>query len=240
MANLIIFGASRGLGLGFSLGLPEPGDTVFLVSRTRPTSLDRLDHVSRVWIQADLSVPQTAIAQVSKTIGSRTIDFLLYNAGIWEKNAFEPSYSFEQSTPEEMERIIQVNLLSAILCTHRLIPHLKRSSNPRVVYISSLSGLDNSGAPEVANTASKFGLRGVVHALRECLREAQIPVTSLNPGNLAAEIPYEAGAEAAIQAYDGARIPMQDLVLLLRCLRQLSRVSCVKEIDIPAMPDRYA
>ncbi|NEQ25698.1 MAG: SDR family oxidoreductase [Microcoleus sp. SIO2G3] len=237
MSNFLIVGASRGLGLGFTIGLPDPGDTVFLVSRTRPPTLDRSDQITRIWIQADLSVPQTAAIKVAEAIGDRTIDFFLYNAGIWEENAFEPTYSFERSTPEEIERIIHVNLLSAILCTHCLIPNLKHSSNPRVVYISSLSGLDNSGAPEVANTASKFGLRGVVHAIRECLREHRIPVTSLNPGSIAAEIPYEAGAEAAIQTYDSRQIPMQDLVLLLRCLRQLSRVSCVKEIDIPAMPD---
>jgi NAD(P)-dependent dehydrogenase (short-subunit alcohol dehydrogenase family) len=240
MTNFLIVGASRGIGLGFSIGLPEPGDLVFLVSRTRPPSLDYSDRVSRVWVQADLSVPQSAAVKISEAIGDRPVDFLLYNAGIWEENAFEPTYAFEKSTPEEMEQIIHVNLLSAILCTHCLIPHLQRSSNPRVVYISSLSGLDNSGAPEVANTASKFGLRGVVHALRECLREDRIPVTSLNLGNIAAEIPYEAGAEAALQTYDNRRIPMQDLVLLLRCLRQLTRVSCVKEIDIPAMPDLYA
>lgn len=240
MANIVIFGASRGVGLGFSIGLPDAGDMVFLISRTRPPNLDRPDWVTRIWIPADLSVPQTAAVKVAETIGDRPIDFLFYNAGIWEKNAFESTYSFEQSTPEEMEQVIQVNLLSAILCTHRLLPNLKRSSNPRVVYMSSLSGLDNSGAPEVANTASKFGLRGVVHALRECLREHRIPLTSLNPGNIAAKIAYEAGAEAAIQAYDSKQIPMQDLVLLLRCLRQLSQVSCVKEIDIPAIPDRYA
>lgn len=191
MTHFLIIGASRGLGLGFSMGLPDPGDTVFLVSRTRPPSLDCSDQVSRFWIQADLSVPQTAAVKVSEGIGTRAVDFLLYNAGIWEVNAFEPTYSFEKSTPQEMEQIIHVNLLSAILCTHCLIPNLKLSSNPRVVYISSLSGLDNSGAAEVANTASKFGLRGVVHALRECLREHRIPVTSLNPGNIAAEIPYE-------------------------------------------------
>lgn len=240
MTHFLIIGASRGLGLGFSIGLPDPGDTVFLVSRTRPPSLDRSDQVSRFWIQADLSVPQTAAVKISEAIGTRAVDFLLYNAGIWEENAFEATYSFEKSTPQEMEQIIHVNLLSAILCTHRLIPNLKLSSNPRVVYISSLSGLDNSGAAEVANTASKFGLRGVVHALRQCLREHRIPVTSLNPGNIAAEIPYEVSVEEAIRTYNGTRIPMQDLVLLLRCLRQLSRVSCVKEIDIPAMPDLYA
>ncbi|MBD2463673.1 SDR family oxidoreductase [Oscillatoria sp. FACHB-1407] len=240
MATIVIFGASRGVGLGCSIGLPDPGDTVFLISRTRPPSLDRSDQITRIWIPADLSIPKMAATTVSEAIGDRAVDFLFYNAGIWEKDAFEPAYSFEQSTIEEMEQIIQVNLLAAILCTHQLIPNLKRSVNPRVVYMSSLSGLDNSGAPEVANTASKFGLRGVVHALRECLRDYRIPVTALNPGNIAAEIDYDAGAEAAVQTYDGTQIPMQDLVLLLRCLRQLTRVSCVKEIDIPAMPDLYA
>jgi NAD(P)-dependent dehydrogenase (short-subunit alcohol dehydrogenase family) len=240
MSNIIIFGASRGLGLGFSIGLPDPGDTVFLVSRTRPPSLDRSDQIIRSWIQADLSVPETAATQISEAVGTQPIDFLLYNAGIWEENAFTDTYSFEKSTHKEIQQIINVNLLSAILCTHCLIPNLKLSSNPRVVYISSLSGLDNSGAPEVANTASKFGLRGVVHALRECLREHRIPVTSLNPGSIAAEIPYEEGAQKAIETYNGRQIPMQDLVLLLSCLRQMSRVSCIKEIDIPAMSDLYA
>jgi short-subunit dehydrogenase len=240
MANIIIFGASRGLGLGFGLGLPEPGDTIFLISRTRPPILDRGDGVTRKWIEADLSHPAIAASTISTAIGDRAIDFFLYNAGIWEHNAFEAIYSFEECTVAEMERIINVNLLAAILCTHALVANLKRSHNPRVVYISSLSGVDNCGLPEVANTASKFGLRGVVHSLRECLRENKIPVTSLNPGNIAAEIDYDAGVEAAINACDGQRIPMQDLVLLVKCLRQMSPVSCVKEIDIPAIGDRYA
>jgi short-subunit dehydrogenase len=90
---------------------------VFLISRTRPSSLDRADQVSRVWIWADLSLTQTAAVKVAEAIGDRAVDFLFYNAGIWEENAFEPTYSFEQSTLEEMEQIIQVNLLAAILCT---------------------------------------------------------------------------------------------------------------------------
>lgn len=42
------------------------------------------------------------------------------------------------------------------------------------------------------------------------MREVRIPVTALNPGNIAAEIPHEAGAEPALQTYDGTRIPMQE------------------------------
>ncbi|MBD2534489.1 hypothetical protein H6G97_35360 [Nostoc flagelliforme FACHB-838] len=91
MANIAIFGASRGVGLGFSVGLPDAGDTVFLISRTRPPSLDRADQVSRVWVPADLSLTQTAAVKVAEAIGDRAVDFLFYNAGIWEENAFEPT-----------------------------------------------------------------------------------------------------------------------------------------------------
>jgi hypothetical protein len=62
----------------------------------------------------------------------------------------------------------------------------------------------------------------------------------LLPDSVCSLIYSSPGAEAAIQTYNSRQIPMQDLVLLVRCLRQLSRVSCVKEIDIPAMSDRYA
>jgi NAD(P)-dependent dehydrogenase (short-subunit alcohol dehydrogenase family) len=50
--------------------------------------------------------------------------------------------------------------------------------------MGSLSGRDNCPGREVANTASKFGLRGVMHSLREELRSQQIGVTVINPGNV--------------------------------------------------------
>ncbi|MGG1754232.1 short-chain dehydrogenase, partial [Bacillus pumilus] len=36
------------------------------------------------------------------------------------------------------------------------------------------------------------------------------------------------------------RIPVQDIVELARCVIHLSRVSCVKEINVPAMTDLNA
>jgi NAD(P)-dependent dehydrogenase (short-subunit alcohol dehydrogenase family) len=62
---------------------------------------------------------------------------------------------------------------------------LRQAQNPKIIFMGALSGLDNFPAPEVANSASKFGLRGVVHALREELRKDRIAVTIINPGNIA-------------------------------------------------------
>ncbi|MNW58194.1 hypothetical protein D3C74_360410 [compost metagenome] len=62
-------------------------------------------------------------------------------------------------------------------------------------------------------------------------------MTCINPGELAAEIPYEDGMERALAEYDGTRIPLQDMVAVVRCIISLSKAACVKEINIPALTD---
>lgn len=48
-------------------------------------------------------------------------------------------------------------------------------------------------------------------------------------GELAAEVPYEDGAEKAIALYDETRIPVQDIVELARCVIHLSRCPVSKK-----------
>ena len=238
MANILIIGASRGLGRAFSAGVPTVGDTVWLVSRSRP-DLEKGDGVTRLWIESDLS-SRNAHRKVAEALADRILDVLIYNAGIWEDHAFESEYDFEKVDTEETQNIITVNLTSAITCVQGVLPNLKRSASGKIILIGSTSGLENTGSREVAYTASKFGIRGLGHALRENLRSDGIAVTCINPGEIAAEIPYERGAEEAISVYHGTRIPVQDLVALVRCLISLSRVACVKEIDLPAITDSNA
>lgn len=240
MTNILIFGASRGLGAAFSSGLPTRGDTVWLVSRNQPENLERNDGVERVWIKADLSSPKEASRTISEALSKQRLDVLIYNAGIWEEQAFKSDYSFEAVGIEESEDIIAVNLTSAIICIQKLLSNLKQSDNAKIILIGSTSGLENSSSQEVAYAASKFGLRGLGHALRENLRKYSITVTCINPGEVAAEIAYEEGVERAIEAYAGTRIPVRDLIMILKCLMGLSKVSCVKEINIPAITDLNA
>ena len=226
------------MGRAFNLGIPAAGDTVWLVSRRRP-DLERGDGVKRFWIEADLSSTNAA-QTVAEALAGNALDVVIYNAGIWEKHAFQTDYDFEKVSAEETQDIISVNLTAAIKCVQSVLPNLRQSASGKIILIGSTSGLENTGSRVVAYTASKFGLRGIGHALRENLRGDGIAVTCINPGEIAAEIPYEAGAEEAISAYNGTRIPVQDLVAIVRCLISLSSVACVKEIDIPAITDRNA
>ena len=240
MTNILIFGASRGLGAAFNSGLPESGDKVWLVSRSQPEHLESDELVERVWIKADLSSSGEASRTIAGAIANQRVDVLIYNAGIWEKRAFENDYDFEEVPVEEIENIVAVNLTSAIACIQKLLPNLKKSKNAKVILIGSTNGIDNAGSQAVVYTASKFGLRGLGQTLRVNLRQYGITVTCINPGEVAAAIAYEEGAERAIEEYQGTRIPVQDLVSIVKCLMGLSRVACVKEIDVPAITDANA
>ncbi len=223
--NILITGASRGLGDAFSRGLGRTGDSLWLVSRNSPASLSLKDGVQRHWIQADLSS-----AEVHQHIAASLetgLDVVIHNAGIWESTAFSSQYDFEKVPEAETRAVLEVNLIVPILLTQALLPKLKTSSNPRIILIGSVNGLENAAMPEVAYSASKFGLRGVAHALREHLRSAQIGVTVINPGSIA-------------WAGDLDRqdlIPPNDIVRLVRAVLETSRRTVIKEIDFPAMFD---
>ncbi len=237
--NFVVLGASKGLGDAFVKGLPEKGDHVWMVSRSRPVSLALNDGVHRYWIEADLSL-STASNHIADAMKDEPIDVLIYNAGIWEKEGFEDHYDFEKDDPKDITNIMHVNTTSAILCTQKLLPNLKKSENAKIILIGSADGIENNESKQVTYVASKFGMRGIGNSLRENLRKYEIGVTCINPGNIAATIPYEEGLEKVLTTYKGKRIPVQDIVSLVKTVANLSKASCVKEINIPAMLDRNA
>ncbi|NJK46413.1 MAG: SDR family oxidoreductase [Pleurocapsa sp. SU_196_0] len=139
--NLLITGASRGLGDALARGLPHPNDTAYLVSRSRPSSLEVQDGARRVWLQADLSL-EDAAKVIASSVGSDALDAVIHNAGIWEPSAFSSQYDFTRVADAHTREILRVNLESAITLTRALLPKLERSANPKIVLIGSVNGLD--------------------------------------------------------------------------------------------------
>ncbi|MEL6408123.1 MAG: SDR family oxidoreductase [Chloroflexota bacterium] len=236
MMNYLVFGASRGLGALFAHELPQSGDTVWMISRSEP-ELTAKDGVKRIWINADLG--QSGVTRkIANQFAAQRLDVCIYNAGIWEENAFTEAYDYEAVPDEMTEKLIAVNLTSAITGIQKLLPALRKSSNGKIILIGASSGLENSGWPEIANNASKFGLRGVAHGLREVLRDDQIATTVINLGNVGV-ITYSDGTMSLEPVEDNTiTIPIQDLLRTMRYLINLSSASVVKEIDLSAVSDR--
>ncbi|MFB5758787.1 SDR family NAD(P)-dependent oxidoreductase [Paenibacillus medicaginis] len=239
MRNFIIFGASKGLGESFVKELPEAGDHVWIVSRSRPETLQLDDGVNRYWIKADLTSVEAG-NKIADAFNDTALDVLIYNVGIWESNGFREDYDFEQDDTAEIVNILNVNIVSAINCIQKLLPNLRKSDNAKIILIGSTAGLENNHFTQVSFTASKFGLRGIGNSLREHVKKYGIGVTVINPGEIATQVPYKDGVEKVLSAYQGTQIPLQDIVSLVKCVIHLSRASCVKEINIPAMLDENA
>lgn len=171
--NLLIIGASRGIGLAVAEFYEAKGDNVISVSRTSSTA--------GKWIEADISKPD-GIKKVLDEISDQAIDALLYMGGAWEQDAFTDKYNFEKSPFTETQSIINVNQIAPIELVKGLLQNLRKADNPRAIFMGATSGLDISITSEVAYSASKFGLRGAVHSLRIGFKNEGIGFTTINPG----------------------------------------------------------
>lgn len=221
LERMLIVGGSRGIGLAVAEYYHTKVEELICVSRTRSPFGQ--------WIEADIA-SNAGIDKVGEAFHDRRLDAFLFLGGIWEKGAFTSDYDFSNSSDDEIDQVIAVNLIAPIKLTKRLIPSLQKSDNPKVIVIGSLSGLDNQASREVANTASKFGLRGAVQALQIELKKTEIGFTVLNPGNVATpEVLNDIDSGTfSLQV----PIPLSDLISVIDCVLKLSRSSYLPEVNL--------
>jgi NAD(P)-dependent dehydrogenase (short-subunit alcohol dehydrogenase family) len=219
--KIAVVGASRGIGAAVAQHFAQKGDCVFSISRGQAVVGD--------WIQADISTSE-GIKFIADRIGESVLDALLFMGGVWEDGAFTDQYDFIKSSDQETRFVIAVNTIAPIELTRQLAKNLVKSDNPRAIFIGALSGLDNAATAEVANTASKFGLRGAVQALKLALRDYKIGVTVINPGNVATE-------EVMTDIEEGrfpqqVPIPLVDLISAIEWILELSNTVDIGDINM--------
>ncbi len=168
MPTAMITGASGGLGSAIAAAL-APTHTLFLAGRPSP----RLDEVAvqfgaTTW-PVDFGDLEAIPAVVEPIV---ELDVLIHNAGV----AYPGRVA--ESTVEEWQASMAVNVVGAVALTLALLPAL-RSVGGHVVFINSTSGIDVSRAL-ASYSASKFALRGFADSLRN--DEPSLRVTSVHPG----------------------------------------------------------
>jgi len=232
----LIYGVSRGLGKAILKFLPEQGDKVFGVSRTRP-AYPEAARGDNTWIQADLSRPREAARTIREAVGHEKIDSFIYNVGIWEKTGFTPEYDFENQEDSEIEEMINTNITSAILSLKSLLPNIRSSENGKIIFIGSTLGLQNHNKKEVVFSATRFAIQGIVHALRTYARVHHIGVSIIHLGNLATQYECEEGTAIVTEKHKGTLVPLGDVLDALRFITRSSNAACIKEITMPSMQD---
>ena len=220
--NYAIFGASSGLGQSISESLPSIGDKVWMLNRNRPDSLDKEDGVSREWIKVDLESP-SFVEDVKFHLKESEIDVLIFCTGIWDSDS-DPA----KVSSSEIYRILNVNTSGFIASVVSMYENLKMAKSAKVIAIGSIAGMDNATGTCLGYVASKFGMRGAIHSMREWLRDSKIGVTCLSVGSMSKE---DSG---------NGRIPHTDVIKVIENIIQLSSNACAKEISLPAAVDTRA
>lgn len=219
--NILVIGASRGIGLELTKHLKNMGHNVFGVSRSRSYECE--------WIEGDVAT-EKGIENLVRNVGDKRIDTLIYSAGAWEEKGFMSDFDFLETKGFETRHIMSVNVVAPIEITKRLIGNFAQSNNPRAIYLGALSGVEQLASQQVAYSASKFALRGTIQGLRMALKQKGIGFTVINPGNVATDEVVSDIEQGRTKAQ--VLIPMSDIISTIDWLMSLSGAVEVGDVNL--------
>ena len=189
----LITGASSGIGEACARHLAAEGAAVALVARRA----DRLEQVATdireqggtaLVIEADVTDQEQARGAVDRTVAELgRLDTLINNAGVMLLGPIV------DAPVEEWQRMVDVNLLGLLYCTHAALPHLLAAAEqpPRqvadLVNVSSVAGRVPRLGSGVYNL-TKHGVGAFSESLRQEVTKRHVRVSLVEPGATATEL----------------------------------------------------
>lgn len=188
----LVTGSARGLGAAMVRQLAKDGYDVVInyVSDSSKVKAEEIAEdvkkeygVGAIVAHGDVSNYENCRKMVDAGIAAfgDKIAVLVNNAGLNNLKRFE------DLTPVEYERIIRVELLGSMNCTHVVLPYMQKAQDGCIVFISSIAAI-NGVALECDYSAAKAGMNGFMRALAIENAENNIRLNSIAPGNINTEI----------------------------------------------------
>lgn len=185
----IVTGVARGFGRAIVRRLARGGARVVAADINLPgaeetAALARQDGGEATAVQVDVSSAASVAALVQKTLalyGDR-VDILVNNAGIWK---LTPT---EETSEEEWDRIVNVNMKGTFLCGRAVIPIMRRQGKGHIVNIASVAARNGGTMAGIHYVASKGGVLAMTKKWGKELGQYGIVVNGLNPGTSRTEM----------------------------------------------------
>lgn len=178
----IITGSTYGIGEAIAKILAKEGAISIITGRTQEEGKKGVQEIVQAGGKADyypLDVTnEERVEEVARAVYEKygKIDILVNNAGIAGPN--KPTHEY---TRAEWEKVFDVNVTGAFLCTKYVVPYMQRQKSGNIVYISSIYGI--IGAPDVpAYHATKAANRVMAKIDALLYAKDNIRVNSVHPG----------------------------------------------------------
>ncbi|HEX8701571.1 MAG TPA: SDR family oxidoreductase [Myxococcaceae bacterium] len=185
--TVVITGASAGIGEELAVALASRGASLVLAARSEEALVQVQKRCEQaggraITVATDVTEPEACRRMVERAVEAfGGIDVLVNNAGISQWARFE-----DVKDLSVFERLMRVNYLGAVYCTHHALLHLKARKG-LLVAISSLTG--KTGVPTRAGyAASKHAMQGFFDSLRIELLGTGVDVLVVSPGFVATDI----------------------------------------------------
>ena len=210
--KIVITGGSSGIGKALAHALLVQGSVVTIVSNRIDTlqsaSEDfKAQGLNAVALQCDLANCQDIEKLVNRIISDHGIpDILINNAG------FAVYRTFEQSSLDEIERLMQVNLLSAMRLTKLFLPGFIQRKSGIIVNMASIAG-KLAITPNGTYSTAKHGLVAWSECLQYELSRFNIAVNVICPGRvLTPFFDHETFKSRSKRKETGHVVPLADVV----------------------------
>lgn len=182
---VVIFGASSGIGRETALQFARQGARV-VVSARNSAGLDSLvEEIRSAGGEATAIVADVTDFEQVRRVADMAVE-TYGRIDTWVHTAAVSMYAtFDETTPEEFKRVIDVNLVGQAYGAMAALPHLKREGRGALIHISSVEAR-RSLPFQSAYAASKHGVEGFIEALRMELEHAgyAISVTNVIPASI--------------------------------------------------------
>lgn len=182
---VVITGAGSGIGRETARSFAHRGASVVVAARSGDALDSLVGEVERLGGRC-LAVP-TDVADYGQVeaLAQRAVE-AFGRIDTWVNNAGISTYgTVEQMTPEELRRVIDVNLLGEIYGMKAALPHLKVTGDGVLINVSSALGR-RGVALQAAYCAAKHGVVGFAEALRLELRHegSKVAVVDVLPSSI--------------------------------------------------------
>ena len=195
--NVIVTGASRGIGRATAKRFAEAGANVYLAANEPAAELEAATAECRkenpsgmagcgVFDLANAEAPARMVAAALEQLGR--VDVLVNNAGIRIR------HPFGEYSAAEFDKLIGINVRAAFLASQAVLPAMRAQGGGRIIHVASQMGL-------VAHTdsllygLSKSAVIYLARAMSYELAKDNIIVNAISPGPIMTEYNAERTAQ---------------------------------------------
>jgi NAD(P)-dependent dehydrogenase (short-subunit alcohol dehydrogenase family) len=179
-----VTGGANGIGRAIAIAFAEEGADVAILDREaeplkETAELVRNRGVKALPLTGDLTKREEVEALFAKLKADfGAVDMLTNNVG---QTARENYSEFHLAKPETLEFVVDVSLMTALMCSRQVVNDMRERRSGKIVSISSDSAM-NGDIGTVDYAAAKSGVLGFTRALARELGPFKVNVNAVCPG----------------------------------------------------------